>query len=428
MKKRWSRREFLVISTVTGMGLALGGCNALSGEGRVIRIGYISPVSGPLADFAQGDGYVVKRIRDFLAEGIQIGNKTHPVEIIMADSESNPELAGELAIQLINEQNVDIMLAMSTPETTNPVADVCEVNQIPCITSLTPWQPWYFRTQVPPTGYKWTYHFMWGLEDVIQVYLSIWESLATNKVVGAMWPNDSDGIAWSDPDLGFPNAMIGRGFRLIDAGRYENLTADFGPQIDMFMEAGVEILTGVMLPPDLANFLVQADERGFRPKVVTVGKAALFPSSIAAIPNGLGEGLTSEIWWHPNHPFTSSLTGFTARELSSVYEADTGQQSIQALGFAHAMFEVVVDVLQRTADIEDKETIVKSIQETSLDTIIGTISWQNGPTPNVSKTPVVGGQWRAGSVFPWELVVTNNSEAPMIDVTGEVVVMPKATS
>ena len=53
------------------------------------------------------------------------------VQILNRDSQSNPNRASEVAAQLINNDKVDIMIASSTSDTTNPVADQCELAGVP---------------------------------------------------------------------------------------------------------------------------------------------------------------------------------------------------------------------------------------------------------------------------------------------------------
>src|SRR5204863_484828 len=161
------------------------------------KIGFISPKTGPIAAFGEADDYVLANARKALANGIAVGGKTYPVEIIARDSQSNSNRAAEVASGLINNDQVDLMLASSTSDTTNPVSDQCEVNGVPCITTDTPWQAWYFgRGGKPNQGFDWTYHFFWGLEDIIAVYSSMWNSLPTNKVIGGLWSDDPDGAAF----------------------------------------------------------------------------------------------------------------------------------------------------------------------------------------------------------------------------------------
>lgn len=156
-------------------------------------------------------------------------------------------------------------------------------------------------------------------------------------------------------------------------------------------------------------------QKGFKPKVATVGKALLFPSSVEAL-GSYGDGLSCEVWWTPNHPFRSSLTGQSAKQLAEAYEAAAKKQWTQPLGFAHALFEIAVDALKRAKDLNTPASIRDAIAATQLNTVVGPISWQGGPVKNVAKTPLVGGQWRRGGKFKYDLVVVENSIAKNIKV------------
>jgi branched-chain amino acid transport system substrate-binding protein len=324
-----------------------------------------------------------------------------------------------VAGDLINSSQVDVILATGTPETTNPVADQAEANGVPAITSVAPWQPYFFgRKGNPAKPFKWTYHFFWGLEDIIAVFTNLWSDVPTNHVVAAIWPNDADGNAWGDPKLGFPPALRKAGFKVVDPGRYQNLTDDFSSQISRFRSQNAEIVTGVPLPPDFATFWKQASQQGFKPKIASVGKALLFPSAVEAL-GALGQGVSTEVWWTPSHPFKSSLTGATAQQLAADYTKATGKPWTQPLGFVHAVFEVAADALKRAGKVDDKQAIADAIKATRLDTIVGTLDWSKGPVPNVAKTPLVGGQWRRGSSGHYELVIVNNKTAPQIPASSK---------
>jgi branched-chain amino acid transport system substrate-binding protein len=177
------------------------------------------------------------------------------------------------------------------------------------------------------------------------------------------------------------------GFTLVDPGRYQNLTADFSAQIAAFKQAKVEILTGVVIPPDFKTFWTQSAQHGFKPKVASIGKALLFPASVEAL-GDLGDGLSTEVWWSPSHPSKSSLTGATSAAFASSYEGATKKQWTQPLGFVHALFEVGVDVLKRSKSVDDKASIRDAIVATNLQSIVGPIAWGKGPVKNVAKTPL----------------------------------------
>jgi branched-chain amino acid transport system substrate-binding protein len=345
------------------------------------------------------------------------------VQIILKDSQSNPNRAGEVANDLILKDKVALVLTAGTPETANPVSDACELNGVPCISSVVPWQPWFFgRKGDPAKGFEWTYHFFWGLEDVIGNFTNGWKSVTTNKKVGGLFPNDGDGNAWGDKELGFPKPLSGMGFTLTDPGRYQNGTQDFSAQIAKFKADGIEIVTGVVIPPDAKTFLTQARQQGFKPKVITLGKALLFPGAIEAL-GDLGDGLTTEVWWSPSHPFTSSLTKQNAKALADAYESGTKRQWTQPIGFAHALFEVAADTLKRAKSLKAAD-VRDAVAATNLSTVVGPVKWGGqGPFKNVSKTPLVLGQWVKGTARKYELVIVNNQAASQIPSGGTMKLM-----
>jgi len=381
-------------------------------SGNTIKIGYVSPQTGPLAAFAEPDKFTMEQVKKAVAGGILVGGKKYAVEIIYKDSQSSPNKAGSAASELILRDKVDLVIAAATPATTNPVADQCELNGVPCITNDAPWQPYFFgRKGDPKKGFDWTYHFFWGLEDIIGAFAGMWTQLPTSKAIGALWPNDEDGNAWGDAKMGFPSTLAAKGFKVVDRGRFQSPINDFSTFISEFKKNQVEIVTGVVPPPDFANFWNQAAQSGFRPKIVTVAKATEFPAAIAAF-GDRAAGLTVELMWSPAHPFKSSMTGQSARELADAYSAATGRPWIVTLGFKQALFEVALDALKRAAD-RSPEAIRDAIANTNLATTVGQVNFKTGPVPNVSKTPLVVGQWQKHGKG-LDLKIVDNTLAPQI--------------
>ena len=385
-----------------------------------VKLGYVSPQTGPLAAFAEADKFII----DGFLKATKDAGLTY--EVVVKDSQSNPNRAAEVAKELIVDDKVNLMLVASTPETTNPVSTTCEAEEMPCISTVAPWQPWFIGQQANPTDpsswkpFESVFHFFWGLEDVIAVFTNMWGQVETNKTIGGLFPNDGDGNAWGDKVVGFPPVLDKQGYKLVDPGRYQNLTDDFSAQINAFKSAGCEIITGVMIPPDFTTFWNQAQQQGFKPKVASIGKALLFPQSVEALGKS-ANNLSSEVWWSPSHPFKSSLTGESSAALADGFSKATGRPWTQPIGFVHALFELAADVMKR-ADPGDSAAVVAAIAATKLDTIVGTVAWNGTALPpfaakNVAKTPLVGGQWRLKDKG-YELVITDNKTAPEIPTGG----------
>ena len=89
-----TRRKFLNRSAASGLMLAAPGLAAPAlAQGAKIKLGYVSPQTGPLAGFAESDAF---NIEAFLAS--EAGQN---FEVVVKDSQSNPNRAGEVANDLI---------------------------------------------------------------------------------------------------------------------------------------------------------------------------------------------------------------------------------------------------------------------------------------------------------------------------------------
>ncbi|MEM5470949.1 ABC transporter substrate-binding protein [Hoeflea sp. AS60] len=419
-----SRRRIIKTAAAGGLIIAAGGLSMPAiAQGKKIRIGYVSPQTGPLAGFAEADAFTIAMFNKYIAE------QGMDVEVIVKDSQSNPNRAADVAQELIIDDGINLMLVASTPETTNPVSTVCESEGVPTISTAAPWQPWFIGQQGNPGDpgswkpFDFTYHYFWGLEDVIAVFTNMWNQLDTNKKVGGLFPNDADGNAWGDPNVGVAPGFAAAGYETIDPGRFQNLTDDFTAQINAFKQANAEIVTGVVIPPDFTTFRNQATQQGFTPKAMTVAKAILFPQSVETLGES-GHNLSSEVWWSASHPFKSSLTGESCAELAAGFTEATGRPWTQPIGFVHSLFEMAADVIKRSDDPTNAEAVAEAIATSDLNTIVGRVAWNGEGVPpfaakNVCKTPLVGGQWRRKDDGTFELVVVDNKTAPSIPTGGE---------
>lgn len=381
---------------------------------QTIKIGYISPQTGQMAPFGETDAFALDFIRKHLANGLEIGGKTYALEIIERDAQSNPNRAAELAGELCQNDGVHMLIPASTTDVTLPVSEQGELFEVPTISSTAPWQAVIMPRGGADQAFNWTYHFFWGLEDIIQTFVNMWNSVESNKKVGLLLPRNADGEVWGDDTIGLPPAMRAAGFEVISPSKFEIRTNDFSSQINAFKEAGCEILGGLVFPADLRTATIQMAQQGFKPKIMTVAAGLLFPSAVEAM-GDLGAGMSTEVWWTPAFPYKSTLTGETSADLAVKWEQATGKQWTQPLGYSHAMWEIIVDTLKRSADPMDRAAIRDALKATNLDTVVGNVNWSKGPHPNVSKTPILGGQWRKGEKWPYDLKIVETQLYPIME-------------
>ena len=247
---RWAAAAIAigVLGTASGCSAALGGGGGdTGGADRTIKIGYVSPQTGPLAAFGESDKYVIDTMQKFYDKnGITMGDGKHKVEIIVKDTQSDSKRAGDVTSELILQDHVDLILTASTADTVNPVQDIAEANGVPCISTVDPWQAYYFGRNAPKDGFKWGFHFFWGLDDVEKVFAAMWKAEAPDaSSVGMLIPNDADGGAWADAKTGLPPFIDSLGKTSNNPGLYPTGTTDYTAQVAAFKAADNQILLGV---------------------------------------------------------------------------------------------------------------------------------------------------------------------------------------
>jgi branched-chain amino acid transport system substrate-binding protein len=421
-----SRREVMAAAGAGGMAFAIGGGRAFAAADKVLKVGFVSPRTGALGGFGETDGYVLEVARKALSNGFKIGDQTYQVEILDRDTQSDPSRASQLAKTLINQDKIDLMLAVSTPEVINPVADACEAAGVPCLSTVMPWQAWYFgRGAKPgaPSPFKWTYHFGFGVGEFYKTYVSLWNSgVQTNKKVGVLYPNDADGNAIR---ANLAPLLAKEGFTIIDPGPYEDGTTDYSAQIAMFKKEQCEIFNTFPIPPDFAAFWRQAAQQGYTKivKICQVAKTGLFPAGIEAL-GDLGVNLSSACYWHKMFPYKSSISGVTGIELADGYEKSSGKQWTQQLGASMSLLDAGFEALKMSSSPTDKAAVAKSLSALKTVTMIGPVDFTSGPVPNVSPGPIIGAQWvkaPAGSKFKLDFVVTEHATDPNVPIGAKLI-------
>ncbi len=392
-------------------------------EANTLKIGFLSPLTGPLGSFGEADPWIVSQFRKALAKGIKVGGKTYAVSIIAKDTQSDPARAGQLAKALINGSKVDLMLSTSTPETNNPIADACEAAGVPQVSTVEPWEAWYFGRGAKPGGanpFKWSHHFSFGVGDFAGAYISQWNGpVKTNKKVGVLYPNDADGNAVRG--LLAP-ALQKAGFTIVDPGPYEDGTTDFSSQISKFKTENCQIFNTFPLPPDFATFWRQATQQGYaqQVKIAQIAKAGLFASEITAL-GALGYNLATAIYWGPTWPYRSATLGMSNKQLAAAYTKASGRQWLQQIGSTAAVFEVGLAALKASHSPKGKAAVARAFKTLVASTPVGAVNFAKGPIPGtIASGPLIGSQWlKSSGKFKVEVKVTDNHDDKRVPVAAK---------
>jgi branched-chain amino acid transport system substrate-binding protein len=425
-----SRRELLKRAGIGAGGLVVAGAFAdpiwarprSFDAGSTIKIGFVSPLSGPLGGFGEGDPYIIGLAKKGFAKGLTVGGTHHQVQIIGKDSQSSPATAAQVAGQLIHNDGIDLMLTTSTPEVVNPVADACEAAGVPCVGTVDPWESFYFGRGAKPGGqnpFRFSFLFSFGTQQFADAYTHLWRQVKTNKRVGVMYPNDTDGNAFRSSLIPL---LKKAGYKVFDPGGYQDGQTDYTSLISFYKKHNCEIFHCAPIPPDFTTLWKQATQQGYTKmcKIAQLAKTGLFASQIAAS-GKQGPYLASGAYWSPAFPYSSPLTGLSSKHIGDGYTAKTGRQWNQSLGSSMSLFDVAEAVLKKSGNPKDKNAVAGAFKTLNVMTPSGRLHWGTGgkhnPVPPVVTTPIIGGQWvPAKGKFPLDFVLCEHSGDPNVPI------------
>jgi branched-chain amino acid transport system substrate-binding protein len=371
-----------------------------------IKIGIPTPLTGMISGFGMATPWTEQQAVDAVnAKGgvyIEEYDTNIPIEIIVADTESDSTKTGEIADQMATKDQVNMFVARHTPTTTIPVALAGEKYGIPTVSNGCPTDP-----LMAAGPYNWVFHGFWDTIDAMEVFIAMWKDLGFEEgtKVGMLLPNDADAIAWKTT---MTKMLEEEGYIAVDSGGYEMGNQEWTNIINTFKQEKVQIICGNDVAPNFSSFITQAAQQNLQYELITMGRAFLFPSDANALPLEIVTGLTNETWWSPSLPFKSSIDGTTAQELADRWMEYSGDDWYATLGDKYSAIEICYDALTRAASL-DPEKIREALLATDLQTIAAPIKYD--PETQTCVTPIAGGQWflnDAGDKVTISIVNTGN--------------------
>jgi len=154
---------------------------------------------------------------------IKEAGKKIPIKLKMVDTASDPSKAADVASKLILNDKVDIMIALHTPDTVNPVTSICERYEVPCVSLDAPIEAWL-------TGgpYKWSFHAFWSVNDVIDVFTGLWTRYRQIRLWSPL-AQRPDGKVWAEM---FTPKLKEKGYKVVDSGRFPYGMQDYSAFIN----------------------------------------------------------------------------------------------------------------------------------------------------------------------------------------------------
>jgi branched-chain amino acid transport system substrate-binding protein len=362
--------------------------------GREVKIGVVIPVTGYLALFGESDKWSLGLINKHIGDSFVLGDgKSHKVTWILTDTQSDSNRASQVTSDLIMNTKVDMTVVGGAPDTVNAAADQAEALANPQLASNNVWEAFVFgRGAKMDTVFKWNYGVFLGADQIVQSCLQVANKMQTNKVVSLLEANNADGQAFLTKGTGFPDVFTNAGYKVVFPSLFQPGTEDFTSLIGSYKAAGCEIHVGSNAGNDFPNFWKQGLQQGYHPKMAIEVIAISTYNQMKALGDAI-LGLIIGFTWHRDWPFKDEhITGMTNAQLADDYEQTQGTMWSTMLT-PYLRFQWAVDVLRRTKNIDDKNSIVDAIKSTKTTLSTGPVDFTApvDPTkqhvvPNVCKS------------------------------------------
>lgn len=374
---------------------------------NVIKVGIVIPQTGVLTAFGAGTEEMTQYALDQInkAGGMEVDGTVKKLKLVVADSQSDPQKAKRAAQQLISEQNIDVMLTSHTADTTVPVSEACEEAGILCLSVDTPDEAW------AASEHRYSYHAGFNTENELLCFLDAWKAAGvTDGKIGVMHADDAEGQAMMEAITAF---AADYGYEVYDPGAYTPGTFNYSAIVRSLKDENCEVVAGVMLTSDFGTFYRKLKASGYRPEVCTVAKAALFEEDVAAAG---ADRLCSEVWWTPEFPYVSSISGVNCEAIGQEWLELTGDTYVSALaGYDYANVEILYQILKEAKSL-DIEKLCAAADALDTETVIGRIQFNE---QHYSVQNLVTGQWIYNEDGTWSRYIIANTQVSDCPVTSQ---------
>lgn len=314
----------MVIFLVTGCGKQTPGDSSTDNESDVIRIGFLTPLTGPSAALGKQVEWAANMVVDLinephpeshmaLAAGEGLPNLNGAkIEIIVADHKGDPTTAVAEARRLITEENVVALTGEFTSALIKAVSVVTEQYEIPFLAAgsavtltdgSTPLN-WFFRFGVNDATYiKDTFDFMEMLNK---------EQNAGIKRVALVSEDSEFGANIVKEELKY--AKLG-GFEIVENINYSSSATNLTSEVLKIKKADPDVIVMASFVSDALLFINTFKEQNYTPKLI-IGQRGGFiqPDYLNAMGDRNNYILTTGSW-------SADLDSVVTQELVELYPA-----------------------------------------------------------------------------------------------------------
>lgn len=369
MKKRYVSLTILMVVSMFLAMSAVFGTSAIAQEPTVIKIGNISPLSGPAAPWGQTP---IPGYEAFIAvmnqQGVEINGKKYVFKLINVDDQNSPEGGAQAAKRLIYEEKVKFILGHwswnfpSVAAVTNPAKVILMTRTGNEAVPGGAYNP----KKMPYTVFGTPSH-----ERFISSILALVKAYPEYSKIGISDSTLGKGIGWDYVDKELTKAGIRFHHEWYPPG-----TQDYTPYITRFKEAGCDIIFGGGDVMAAMLILKQRWEMGYKDWKIGTAGPLLDPKMYIGV-SGLeaSQGFISQ--YDANWDFKKTKVNPDYIKMSQTVQKLAAEAIGQPYNYTGWMewipthLQILVQAMQKAKTVDDTAAIMKAIRGGTFDTVSG---------------------------------------------------------
>ena len=381
-----AKARLWTLGALLGAGLIAAAGAAAQEAPKTIKVGYAISKTGPNAggaNITQIPNYQlwVKEVNDKGGLMLKAYGKRIPIEVIEYDDRSNSDEVVRAVERLVTQDKVDLLFPPWGTGLNLAVGPVFNKYGYPQLAFSA------VTDRAPELAKRWPNSF-WFLGTSKQYVDALVELLSQMRKDGKI--NDSIAMVSIADGFGIDLSKAAREgfekakFKLAYDKSYPIGTQDLSPLLGEAQRSGADTFVAFSYPPDTVALTDQAKVASFAPKVMFLGVGVGFP----LYPQRFGEnteGIMSLGGWQADNKATAE---YRAKH-KAMHNRDPDYWGSQV---GYASLQMLEQAIERVGKI-DREAIIKELQTSTFDTVIGKIKLENNMPVNAF--PLIG-QWQKG--------------------------------
>jgi branched-chain amino acid transport system substrate-binding protein len=334
--RRVSRRRVLAGSAAAASILAAPA--VVRGQGGPLKIGVLLPLSGFMSQIGQSN----KRGADIANALLKQLGYNQQVEIVVADFETNADVARARAERLISD-GCHMLSGPFDSGAASAIAQVAEQKGVPFVINIAA------APQITEQGYKFVFRNFQTAPQIITNGLGLMKTLfaatgKTPKSAVLMHINDTFGQANKRAiDAIFPR--LDMPFQILDSIAYDPAARDLSVEVAKAKATGAEVLMVVTRLNDAILLVRELVKQRWEPMgVVSPGSPGMYEQQFYdALGKYADYAITNVPWYNPNSDMAKMVTA----EFRKTFPRDKLEGHIFNVGFMFEALLVCVDAFKR---------------------------------------------------------------------------------